>query len=102
MLCRSRLRRAHLVLLIPPSLGVVCTTRMAAAVNTPDPGYTNRPPIDPQAPWQVPRDIHAGRQVTGRAVDRMRLALRAYEQRAQRRAALHRWLAARMALTSTT
>jgi hypothetical protein len=32
----------------------------------------------------------------------MRLALRAYEQRAQQRAALHGWLAARMSLTRTT
>jgi hypothetical protein len=32
----------------------------------------------------------------------MRLALRAYEQRAQRRAALHGWLAVRTALTSRT
>ena len=38
----------------------------------------------------------------GRAVDRMLLALRAYEQRAQRRAALHAWLLARNAPTNRT
>ena len=75
---------------------------MAAEVDTADPGYTNRRPVHAQAPWQLPLENHAGRQATGRAVDRMRLALRAYEQRAQRRAALHRWLAARVTLTTTT
>ena len=73
---------------------------MAAEVDTADPGYTNRRPVHPQGPWHVPLENHAGRQATSRAVDRMRLALQAYEQRAQRRAALHRWLAARVALTS--
>ncbi len=34
---------------------------------------------------------------TGRAVDRMLLALRAYEQRAQHRAALHVWMMSRRA-----
>jgi hypothetical protein len=85
-----------------PSLRVACVSRMAAEIETADPGYTNRPPIHLQAPWQVRLDKHAGRQATGRAVDRMRLALQAYEQRAQRRAALHGWLAARIALTSRT
>ncbi|MGB9184526.1 MAG: hypothetical protein WCB67_10695 [Solirubrobacteraceae bacterium] len=73
---------------------------MAAAVETADPGYTNRPPIYAQASWRVRLDTNAGRQATGRAVDRMRLALRAYEQRAARRAALHGWLAAHPPLTS--
>jgi hypothetical protein len=75
---------------------------MAAEIQTTDAGYTNRPPIDPAARWQVRVEKHAGRQATGRAVDRMRLALRAYEQRAQRRATLHGWLVARSALTSRT
>jgi hypothetical protein len=73
---------------------------MAAEVQTPDGGYTNRPPIHASGVWRIRVDNHAGRQATGRAVDRMMLALRAYEQRAQRRAALHGWLAARTALTS--
>jgi hypothetical protein len=75
-------------------------SRMAAMVATSDSGYTNRPPIHAQPPRRVRVDNHAGQQATGRAVDRIRLALRAYEQRAQRRAALHRWLAARAALSS--
>ena len=73
---------------------------MAAEVETGAASYTNRPPIHGQGAWRVRLDDHAGRQATGRAVDRMRLALRAYEQRAQRRAALHGWFAARTALTS--
>ena len=85
----------------PPGLRVACLGRMAAEVSTLDSGYTNRPPIHAQAPWRVRLDPHAGRQATGRAVDRMRLTLRAYEQRAQRRAALHGWLAARAARTVT-
>jgi hypothetical protein len=75
---------------------------MAAEVATPDSGYTNRPPIHAHASRRVRLDNHAGQQATGRAVDRMRLALRAYEQRTQRRAALHGWLAARAALSSQT
>jgi hypothetical protein len=75
---------------------------MAAEIETAESGYTNRPPIHLQAPWRVRLDSYAGRQATGRAVDRMRLALRAYEQRAQRKAALHGWLAARLAVTSRT
>jgi hypothetical protein len=75
---------------------------MAAAVETAEPGYTNWRPIHAEAPWGVRLDPHGGRQGTDRAVDRMRLALRAYEQRAQQRAALHGWLAARMTLTRTT
>jgi hypothetical protein len=68
---------------------------MAAEVQTGDAGYTNRPPIHAHALWRVRLEDHAGRQATGRTVDRMMLALRAYEQRAQRRAALHSWLVAR-------
>jgi hypothetical protein len=75
---------------------------MGAEVQTPDSGYTNQPPILAQARWRVCLDHHAGRRGTGRAVDRVRLALQAYEQRAQRRAALHGWLVARGALTSRT
>jgi hypothetical protein len=71
---------------------------MAAEVQTADGGYTNRP-TPAQELWRVRADNHAGRQATGRAVDRMMVALRAYEQRAQRRAALHGWLVARTALT---
>jgi hypothetical protein len=73
---------------------------MAAEVQTADAGYTNRPPVHAQALWRVRLENHAGRQATGRAVDRMRLALQAYDQRVQRRAALHGWLVARRALTS--
>ena len=46
-----------------------------------------RPSIHAQARWRVRLENHAGRRATGRAVDRMLLALRAYEQRARRRAA---------------
>jgi hypothetical protein len=75
---------------------------MAAEVQTADAGYTSRPPIHAQTLWRVRLENHAGRQATGRAVDRMMLAIRAYEQRAQRKAALHGWLVARSALTSRT
>ena len=71
-------------------------------VQTGDAGYTNQPSIHAQARWRVRLESHARGQATGRAVDRMLLALRAYEQRAQRRAALHAWLLARGAPTSTT
>ena len=75
---------------------------MAAEGPTASAGYTNRPPIHAQAVWRVRREKHAGRHATGRGVDRMLLVLRAYEQRAQRRAALEGWLVARRALTSRT
>jgi hypothetical protein len=75
---------------------------MAAKAATPDPGYTNQPSILNEAPQRLRLDPQARRHATGRAVDRMRLALRAYDQRAERRAALHRWLAARAALSSRT
>jgi hypothetical protein len=75
---------------------------MAADVPTADAGYTNRPPIHATALWRVRLENGAGRQATGRSVDRMLLALRAYEQRAQRRAALDSWLLARGALSSRT
>jgi hypothetical protein len=75
---------------------------MAAEGQTADAGYTNRPPIHAQALWRVRVEHPPGRQATGRAVDRMLLALRAYEQRAQRRAALHGWLVARHALAGRT
>jgi hypothetical protein len=63
-------------------------------------GYTNRPPSGAQTVWRVRLERHPGGQATGRAVDRMVLALRAYEQRAQRRAALQAWLAARGGLAA--
>jgi hypothetical protein len=75
---------------------------MAAEVQTADAGYTNRPPIHAQALWRARLQNHAGRHATGRRVDRMLLALQAYEQRAQRRAALEGWLIARRALTIRT
>jgi hypothetical protein len=83
-------------------LRVVCGSRMAAEVPTAEAGYTNRPPIHAQALWRARLENHAGRHVTGRRVDRMLLALQAYEQRAQRRAAFEGWLVARSALTSRT
>jgi hypothetical protein len=68
---------------------------MAAELATSESGYTNRPSVRIQAPQRLRLDGGGA----GRAVDRMRLALHAYEQRAERRAALHGWLAARAALT---
>jgi hypothetical protein len=73
---------------------------MAAEVQTADAGYTNRPPIHVHGRWRVCLESHAGGQATGRAVDRVMLALRGYEQRAESRAALHSWLVARNALAS--
>jgi hypothetical protein len=86
----------------PPRRRVACVSSMAAEARTADAGYTNRPAIHAQALWRVRLENRAGRHATGRAGDRMVLALRAYEQRAQRRAALHGWLVARSALTSRT
>jgi hypothetical protein len=74
---------------------------MAAEAKRADDGYTNRPPIHAREVWRAGQNSQAG-QATGRAVDRMLLALRAYEQRAQRRAALHGWLVARRALSTGT
>ena len=74
---------------------------MAAEAQALDAGYTNRPSIHAQARWRVRLENHR-REATGRAVDRMLLTLRAYEQRAQRRAALDGWLLARSALSSRT
>lgn len=64
--------------------------------------YTNRSAGRARAAAQLhrlgrPSPLHT----TGRAVDRMLVALRGYEQRAQRRAALHAWLTARRAATSS-
>lgn len=62
--------------------------------------YTNRPP----RPLAGGRSSGAGtcgptaRREQPRAVDRILLCLRAYEQRAASRAALHGWIAARAAL----
>jgi hypothetical protein len=86
----------------PPRPGVACVGSMAAEVQTGDAGYKNRPPTHARAMWRVRLENDPGRNATGRAVDRMLLALRAYEQRAQGRAALHGWLVARSALTSRT
>jgi hypothetical protein len=71
---------------------------LAADESTAGSGYTNRPSIRSQAPRRLRLESSAG----GRAVDRMRLALHAYEQRAEQRAALRGWLAARAALSSQT
>jgi hypothetical protein len=68
---------------------------MAAGAETSDSGYTNRPAMRAQAARRLRLDAGAGRHSTGRAVDRMRLTLRAYEQREERRVALYSWLAAR-------
>jgi NAD(P)-dependent dehydrogenase (short-subunit alcohol dehydrogenase family) len=85
-----------------PRTGVACLSRMAAEAQIADAGYTNRPPIHAQALWRARLENHAGRHATGRSVDRMLLALRAYEQRAQRKAAFEGWLIARRGLTSRT
>ena len=98
----SSTRRFSLWTECSPTLRVACVLSMAAEVQIGDAGYTNRPSIHAQARWRVRLENHAGRQATGRAVDRMLLALRAYEQRAQRRAALHAWLLAHSAATSGT
>ena len=71
---------------------------MAADAAASESGYINRP----SSRAQVPRRLRLDSRSTGRAVDRMRLALRAYEQREERRAALYGWLAARAALASST
>ena len=56
--------------------------------------YTNRRPVHPgRMTWEV-AGPHAG---ASRALDRMLIALRAYEQRAQRRGVLRAWLIARNA-----
>jgi hypothetical protein len=60
-------------------------------------GYINRLPAHGATVWRGRLETRSGRHATGRAVDRMLLALRAYEQRAQRRAALRDWLIARRA-----
>ena len=70
---------------------------MAGEMATSDSGYTNRQSRRAQGPLRLALEASAGGQATGRAVDRVRLALRVYEQRAERRAALHGWLAARAA-----
>ena len=75
---------------------------MAAEGQTAETGYTNRPAIHASARWRARLDNHAGRHGTGRRVDRVLTALRAYEQRAQRKAALDGWLAARGMLTTRT
>ena len=54
--------------------------------------YLNRPPRRALAIWRSQGGNVSRHRTTGRAVDRMLLALRAYEQRAQRRAALRVWM----------
>ena len=56
--------------------------------------YVNRPPGHAQI-WRGRLATLPGPYSGRRAVDRVRLALRAYEQRAQRRIALREWLLAR-------
>jgi hypothetical protein len=58
--------------------------------------YVNRAP-GARGIWRGRLDTASGRHTTGRAVDRMLVALRAYEQRAQRHAQMHAWLVARRA-----
>jgi hypothetical protein len=72
---------------------------MPPEIPTSEDGYINRPRVHSQPLWRVRLDNRAGRH---RALDRMRLALQAYEQRAQCRAALHGWIAARAALSTRT
>ena len=72
---------------------------MVTEAQTTDAGYTNRPPIHARAYRRARLENHAGRHATGRRVDRMLLALRAYEQRAQRRSAFEGWLMARRPIT---
>ena len=86
----------------PPKAPVAFDPRMAADIEPTDPGYANRAPMHFRAPWRARSNDQAGRPAAGRAVERMRLVLQAYEQRAQRRAALHAWLAARVALSGRT
>jgi hypothetical protein len=65
-------------------------------------GYINRLPAHGRAVSRGRFETRSGRHATGRAVDRMLLALRAHEQRAQRRAALRAWLIARRAAINAT
>jgi hypothetical protein len=60
-------------------------------------GYINRHSERGRAAMQDRLAAHARQSGTGRAVDRMLLVLRAYEQRAQNRAALHVWMMSRRA-----
>jgi hypothetical protein len=73
---------------------------MSADVASPDSGYTNRAPIRAQAERCLRRDDGSGRHAGGRAVDRVRLTLHAYEQREARRAELYAWVVARAAFSS--
>lgn len=59
--------------------------------------YTNRPSARGHGTRRERFETDARLSGTGRAVDRMLLALRAYEQRAQKRAALHVWVMRRRA-----
>jgi hypothetical protein len=73
---------------------------MAADTGTPDSGYINWPPVAKGTAQRLGSDGHADRHGPGRAMDRMRLTLRAYEQRDERRRALYAWIAARAVLSS--
>jgi hypothetical protein len=59
--------------------------------------YVNRPHAHGQSTGQERLEIQSRLGGTTRAVDRMLIALRVYEQRAQRRAALHMWVMTRRA-----
>jgi hypothetical protein len=81
----------------PISLRALVTAELVSS----DSGYINRPPRHAPARQKHSAQVDnvASRpDILGRAVDRMCPALRAYKQRAQRRAPLHAWLAARAAL----
>lgn len=75
---------------------------MSADAGTPDSGYVNWPPPSTQTARRLGLGGSAGRRATGRAMDRVRLTLRAYEQREERRAALYAWMAARAMVSGQT
>ena len=60
--------------------------------------YTNRPPRPLPADRCPGAPGESGRRSDVRAMDRILLCLRAYEQRAASRAALREWIAARAAV----
>jgi hypothetical protein len=63
--------------------------------------YLNRPVGHAPAIWRSRVENFSTLRTTGRAVDRMLVALRAYEQRAQRRAAMRAWIIARRRADTT-
>jgi hypothetical protein len=79
----------------------LCRALVTAELVSSDSGYTNRPPrlaLARQKHSAQVGNVASRPDILGRAVDGMRPALRAYKQRAQRRASVHAWLAARAAL----